>query len=140
MIKVSDIETVEFQGVSLDDFLYDIQKEIEIKNYKVLKISNIDNIKERIGMKKGLKMEFRYYKIIEFCNLFSCAEMAMADFRAGAFLPQRYAIYQPLNDNSLYVSYLKPTAVARLFESERMMKTAKIMQEEMEDVLAALED
>ncbi len=136
----SDIVTVEFDGIDIDELVGDIVKEIEMANYKLLKISHIDNIKERIGMKKGLKMEFRYYKIIEFCNLFTCGEMVMADFRAGVFVPQRYAVYQPLDENTIYVSYLKPTAIAKFFGSSRMMKVSEEIEEVMDGILASLED
>ena len=140
MIEKADIETREFKSRDFEDIIFDLTKELELKNYKITKISNIGKIKERTGMKKDLTVTFQYYKIVEFCNLFTCSEIIMSDFRAGAFMPQRFAVYQPLNKESIFVSFLKPTSIARLFDSERMMKTSLTVEKDMDDVLSALKD
>ena len=136
----SDIVTHEFDEYEFDDLLDSLVKEIELANYRIVKIASVDNIKERVGIVKDLKIAYTYYKIIEFCNLFTCSEMAAADGRAGVFLPQRFALYKPVDETTIYLSYLKPSAVARFFGSDRMMKTAKKLDEEMNDVIEAVEE
>lgn len=136
----SDIETVEFEDKDFDDLLDDLLKEIEFKNYRIFKIANVDNIKERIGVIENLKIAYTHYKIVEFCNLFTCNAMVTADPRAGVFLPQRFAVYQPTGEKTIYVSYLKPTAIARFLGSEEMMKVAKTIDKDMSDVAAAIEE
>lgn len=135
----SDIVTTEFEKVDFDDLMDILTKEIELKNYRIIRVINIDNVKTRKNLVKDLVVGFVHYKIIEFCNLFSCNEIVSADLRAGVFMPQRFAVYQPLNDKSVYVSYLKPTAFAGLFESKRMLKTAIRLDKEMRDVVEASE-
>lgn len=136
----SDIVTHEFEDSEFDDLLDDLVKEIELANYRVLKVAHVDNIKERLDIVRDLKVVYSHYKIIEFCNLFTCSEMAAADGRAGVFLPQRFALYKYVDEETIYLSYLKPTAVARFLDSKEMMKTAKKLDEEMNDVIKAVED
>ena len=136
----SAIVTVEFEDEEFQDLLDDLLKEIELQNYKVLKVANVDNIKERTGIAKDINIVYQYYKIVEFCNLFTCSEMASADARAGVFLPQRFAMYQRLDEDTIYVSYLRPTAIAELLDSGQMMVAARQIEREMNDIIEAVED
>ncbi len=131
----SDIVTTRFQDVGFDELLEDLTKEVEFKNYLITRIVNVDNIKERQKLVKDIKIGFTRYKILEFCNLMNCNEVVSSDLRAGVFMPVRFAVYQPLGENAVYVSYLKPTALARLFGSKRMIKATKQLEEDMSDVV-----
>ncbi len=136
----SAIVTIEFEEVEFEDLLDSLIKEIELKNYRVLKVANVDNIKDRVGLTKDLEIVYSHYKIIEFCNLFTCSAMTVADSRAGVFLPQRFALYKRVDETLIELSYLKPTAVAKFFGSKEMMKTAIILDTEMNDVISAIEE
>jgi len=130
-----DIVTVKLDGESFDDFMEDIKKEIQLKNYRVVKVINVDNIKMRRNLVNNLEIGFKSYKIIEICNLFTCNEIISADLRAGVFMPQRLALYERLDVPGVFVSYLKPTAVARLFTSKKMMVAAGKMEKDIEEIL-----
>jgi len=134
----NDIVTGKFESESFEDFMEDITKEIQLKNYRIVKIINVDNIKMRRNLVSDLEIGFKNYKVIEFCNLFICNEMISADLRAGVFMPQKFAVYERLDGKDVFVSYLKPTAVARLFGSKKMMKAAGKMENDMKEILEAV--
>jgi uncharacterized protein (DUF302 family) len=134
-----DIVTVRLTGESFEEVMEDLEKEIQLKNYRVVKIVNVDNIKMRTNLVKDLKIGFKKYKIIEICNLFTCNDIISADLRAGVFMPQRFAVYERLDVEDIFVSYLKPTAVARLFTSKQMNKAAERMEKDMEEIVDALD-
>ncbi len=133
----SDIVTRSFDDDDFSDTLDIFIKEIQNKNYRVVKIVNVDNVKNRTNLVKDLKVGFDRYKIIEICNLFSCNEIISADLRAGVFMPQRFAMYQRLNDKKVYISYLKPTSFARLFGSGTMLEVAGRIER---DIVAILDE
>lgn len=132
-----DIITYIFKEADFSDIIENLVKESQLKNYRITKIVNVDNIKERIGVIDKLRIEFQHYKIIEICNLMNCNEVVSSDLRAGVFMPVRLAVYQPNNENAIHVSYLKPTAFAALFQSKAMMKVAKQLERDLDDMAKA---
>ncbi|MEE8483196.1 MAG: hypothetical protein V3S46_01255, partial [Nitrospinota bacterium] len=68
-IDRSDIITQEFEEADFEEFIFDLQKEIQLMNYRVTRVMNIDHIKDLRPMIKGLKIAFYDYKIVEFCNI-----------------------------------------------------------------------
>lgn len=133
-----DIVTREFPSRELDGLVDDLVAELEFHNYRVTRINSIDNVLEQIERGLSTSMTFRYYKIVEFCNLNSCAELISSDLLAGVFMPVRFIVYQRRETPSAYVSYLKPTAFARLFESASLQQVAAILEKDMRDVMAEL--
>ncbi len=132
----SDIVTLSFQDVGFDEFLADLVKATQVANYRVVKIVNVDNIHMRKNLDPNLKIGFKHYKIVEICNLMNCNEIISSDLRAGVFMPVRFCVYQPNKSDEVFVSYLKPLAVARLFESKRMTKAAKGVENDMAEIIA----
>ncbi len=135
----SDIVTVSFKDVKFDELLENLVKAAQLKNYRITKIVSVDNIKERKNLVKDLRIGFKHYKIVEICNLFKCNDLISSDLRAGVFMPVRFAVYQKAGGKTVDVSYLKPTAFARLFGSERMAKVAGQLERDMKDVVSAAE-
>ena len=90
-----------------------------------------------IQKERGLsaKMRFKHYKIIEFCNLNSCAEMMSSDMRSGVFMPVKFIAYQGVNDSKAHVSYLRATSFAALFSAKGVMDVAIDLEKDMDDVL-----
>lgn len=121
--------------MNFDVLLEDLVIEIKTRNYRVTRIYDIDNIYDRQQEGIDVTIGFRRYKIIEFCNLNSCSELISADLLAGVFMPVRFVLYQTKDDAGIHVAFLKPTAFARLFDSEPLMKVAAKLNEDMADVL-----
>ncbi len=132
-----DIVTHVIQKYDFGEIIENIIKEAQLKNYRIVKIVNVDNIKERAALVDKLSIGFQHYKIIEICNLMNCNEVVSSDLRAGVFMPVRLAVYQPKNKNTIHISYLKPTAFAVLFKSRAMMKVAKQLERDLDDVAKA---
>jgi uncharacterized protein (DUF302 family) len=84
------------------------------------------------------KMRFTHYKIVEFSNLNSCAEMLSADVLSGVFMPVRFIAYQGVDDQKAYVSFLRPTRFAALFSATGVMDVAVGLEKDMSDVLEEL--
>lgn len=133
----SDIVTATFPDLEFDELLDNLVKGAQLQNYRVTKIVNVDNIWMRKNMRKDLKIGFKKYKIVEICNLFNCNDVISADLRAGVFMPVRFAVYQRAENEPARVSYLKPTAFARLFGSKRMEEAAVQLGKDMESVVEA---
>ena len=131
----SDIVTVSFPDIEFSELLDNLVKETQLKNYRVTKIVNVDNIGMRENLVKDLKIGFKHYKIVEICNLFNCNDLISADLRAGVFMPVRFAVYQASAKEPVRVSYLKPTAFASLFDSKKMMETANKLGKDMEAII-----
>lgn len=131
----SDIVTLSFGDVGFDEFLSDLIQAAQVTNYRVTKIVNVDNIHMRKNLDKNLKIGFKHYKIVEICNLMNCNEIISSDLRAGVFMPVRFSVYQPSNNSAVYVSYLKPVAIANLFGSKRMLEAAKEIEKNMEQII-----
>ncbi len=124
-----------FKNVQFDDLLSDLIKEIELRNYLITRVSHIDN-----GWKRGTQnFRFRKYKIIEFCNLESCAKMISLDFDMGFFLPSRFLVYQELDSTNVIVSYQKTTVVARLFDSPELLEYTTRLEEDIYHVLEEID-
>ena len=83
MEVAQDIVKKVFMGKNFKDLLDDLIKEIEVRNYLIKCISNIDNIHKRYSQGIDTDIDFQHYKIIEFCNLESCSGLISSNFLAG---------------------------------------------------------
>jgi uncharacterized protein (DUF302 family) len=130
-----DIVTKSFEVEDFGDLLNDLISEIEVRNYRVTRINHIDNVLDQKERGLSTKMSFKHYKIVEFCNLNSCAEMVSSDVLAGVFMPVKFIAYQGVNDQKVYVSFLRPTSFAALFSARGVMNIAVDLEKDMDDVL-----
>ena len=130
-----DIVTRTFESESFDSLLDDLAREIEFRNYRVTRIYDIDNIFEQPERGIGSTITFEHYKIVEFCNLGSCAELISQDLRAGVFMPVRFAVYRKAGAADASISFLRPSAFARRFDSPRLAALANDLERDMTDVL-----
>ena len=130
-----DIVKKIFTGINFKDILNDLIKEIEMRNYMITRISNIDNILDRSNSGTGTDVKFRYYKIVEFCNLESCSQIISSNLLAGVFMPVKFVVYQQAGEDQIFISFLRPTAFASLFNSKKMIRIAKILEQDMHEVL-----
>lgn len=131
----SDIVTVSFPDIEFSELLDNLVKETQLKNYRITKIVNVDNIGMRENLVKDLKIGFKHYKIVEICNLFNCNDLISADLRAGVFMPVRFAVYQASAKEPVRVSYLKPTAFASLFGSKKIDEVAALLESDMKAII-----
>ena len=134
-----DIVDREFPDIGFDVLLDDLLTELKARNYRVTRINHIDNIYDRVEAGIDVSVEFKRYKIVEFCNLNSCSELISADLQAGVFMPVKFIVYQKLDDLVSHVAFLKPTAFARLFESEELTEVAVQLENDMNHVLEELD-
>lgn len=130
-----DIVTRTFESESFDSLLDDLAKEIEVRNYRVTRIYDIDNIFEQPERGIGATISFERYKIVELCNLGSCAELISQDLRAGVFMPVRFVVYRKAGAADASISFLKPSAFARQFDSPRLAELATDLERDMTDAL-----
>ena len=135
-----DIVTKSFEAEDFDELLSDLVSEIEVRNYRITRINHIDNVLDQEERGLSSKMRFKHYKIIEFCNLNSCAEMMSSDMLAGVFMPVRFIAYQGVNDRNVKVSFLRPTSFAALFDAKGVRDIAVDLEKDMNDVLQELSD
>jgi uncharacterized protein (DUF302 family) len=133
-----DVVTQSYDVDDFDDLLNDLISEIEVRNYRVTRINHIDNVLDQKERGLSTKMRFKHYKIVEFCNLNSCAEMLSADFLSGVFMPVKFIVYQGVDDQKAYVSFLRPTRFAVLFSANGIMDVAVGLEKDMNDVLDEL--
>jgi len=47
----------------------------------------------------------------------------------------KFIVYQPVAEKKIYISFLKPTAFAHIFNSKKMIQIAKILEQDMYEVL-----
>lgn len=133
-----DIVTKSFEIENFDDLLNDLITEIEIQNYRVTRIYDIDNVLDQTERGLSTSISFSHYKIVEFCNLNSCAEMLTSDPLAGVFMPVKFVAYQLVDNPKPRVSFLRPTSFARLFSSKGVMDIAEKLEEDMNNVLEGI--
>ena len=133
-----DIVDRTYQTENFSELLNDLITEIEARNNRITRINNIDNIYQRQVAGIDVSIGFKHYKIVEFCNLNSCSELISADLRAGVFMPLRFIIYQDLKESVSHISFLKPTAFAKLFQSEELNLVARQLEQDMLSVLDEL--
>ena len=133
-----DIVTRTFEYESFDELLDDLAREIEVRNYRVTRIYDIDNIFEQPERGIDATITFERYKIVEFCNLGSCAELISQDLRAGVFMPVRFVVYRKAGTSDVSISFLKPSAFARRFDSPRLGALATDLERDMTDVVDEL--
>ena len=125
----------EFSRIEFDDVLEYLIEEVKARNYLITRINNIDNIHNRTVGDTGSNVKFKFYKIVEFCNLDSCSQLISSNLLAGVFMPVKYIVYQPHNEEKVFVSFLKPTSFANIFYSKRLIGIAKKLEKDMYDVL-----
>jgi len=130
-----DIVTRKFSGMNFDEVLEYLIHEIKARNYLITRINNIDNIHERPNGDAVKNIKFKLYKIVEFCNLDSCSQLISTDLTAGVFMPVKFAVYQSDKQKQIFISFLKPTAFASIFNSESMMSIAERLEEDMYEIL-----
>ena len=104
-----DIVTRNFSGMSFDEVLEYLIHEVKDRNYLITRINNIDNIHERLNGNAVKKLKFKFYKIVEFCNLESCSQLISTDLKAGVFMPVKFAVYQSDYHETIFISFIKPT-------------------------------
>lgn len=134
-----DIVRKAYQAKNFDELLEDLVQEVELRNYRITRINNIDNIHDRRKLLGRIKTGFRHYKIVEFCNLNSCSELISSNLLAGVFMPVRFIVYQRPDESQIYIAFLKPTAFARLFDSESLTRVALELERDMNDVLEEID-
>ena len=130
-----DIVTRTFEPDSFDSLLEDLTKEIEVHNYRITRIYDIDNIFDQTERAVSYDIPFERYKIVEFCNLGSCVELISKELLAGVFMPLRFIVYQEEGANLASISFLKPSAFARPFNSPSLSEVATVLEGDMTDVL-----
>jgi len=130
-----DIVIKEFSGFLFDEVFEYLIEEIKAKNYLITRINNIDNIHERLIKNSVSNVSFKFYKIVEFCNLESCSQLISSNLLAGVFMPVKYIVYQPQDEEKVFVSFLKPTSFASIFYSKKLTGIAKILEKDMYEVL-----
>lgn len=133
-----DIVTRSFEVDDFDDLLNDLITEIEIRNYVITRIYHIDNVLDQEERGLSAKMNFTHYKIVEFCNLNSCAELLSSDRLAGVFMPVKFIAFQDKGARNSSVSFLRPTSFAEIFGSKRVMDVALRLEKDMQDVLEGI--
>jgi uncharacterized protein (DUF302 family) len=133
-----DIVTRTFESESFELLLDDLTREIEFRNYRVTRIYDIDNIFEQPERGIDATITFERYKIVEFCNLGSCAELISQDLRAGVFMPVRFVVYRKAGASDVSISFLKPSAFARQFDSPPLAEMAALLEGDMTEVLDEL--
>ncbi len=134
-----DVISRQFDVDDFDEFLDDLVVEIELRNYRVTRIYDIDNVLEQEERGLSETVTFTRYKIVEFCNLNSCAQMMSADPSAGVFMPVKFIAYQKKTDASVHAAFLRPTRFAALFTSAGVMEIADGLEKDMQDVLDELD-
>ena len=69
-------EILQYRSYFIDpeELLDDLLGELKFRNYSVTRVNNIDNVFQRDNTPAG-SLNFKYYKIIEFCNLESCSHI-----------------------------------------------------------------
>ena len=130
-----DIVTRHFSGMNFDEVLEYMIQEVKARNYIITRINNIDNIHVRLNGDAAKKLKFKFYKIVEFCNLESCSQLISTALTAGVFMPVKFAVYQADKKEQVFISFLKPTAFASIFNSDGMKRIAEILEKEMYEIL-----
>ena len=130
-----DIVTRHFSGMNFDEVREYLIQEVKARNYIITRINNIDNIHDRLNEDAVKKLKFKFYKIVEFCNLESCSQLISNDLTAGVFMPVKFAVYQADNKGQVIISFLKPTAFASIFNSDGMKRIAEILEKDMYEIL-----
>ena len=130
-----DIVTKQFSGIEFDEVLEYLIEEVKARNYLITRINNIDNIHERLNENTASEVRFKFYKIVEFCNLESCSQLISSNLLAGVFMPVKYIVFQPQNEENIFISFLKPTSFASIFYSKRLIGIAEILEKDMYEVL-----
>ena len=130
-----DIVDRQYLSENFDELLDDLVREIKAHNNRITRINHIDNIYDRLEAGIDVTISFKRYKIVEFCNLNNCSELISADPRAGVFMPVSFVVYQKIEEATVHIGFLKPTAFARLFDSIPLMQVATRIEEGMVDVL-----
>lgn len=136
-----DIVEKQFKNLDFNEFIDDLSREIRQRNYRITRINNIDNIHDRKTLVGQPEVRFLHYKIIEFCNLNSCAELISAELLAGVFMPVRFSVYQPSASQQISAAFLRPTAFAGLFNTTAspLLKVAKELEKDMLEILDELD-
>ena len=135
MVIDEDVVTKSYDADDFDALVDDLISEIEVRNYRVTRINHIDNVLDQKERGLSTKMRFKHYKIVEFCNLNSCAQMMSAELLSGVFMPVKFIAYQGVEDDRAYVSFLRPTRFAVLFSATGVMDVAIDLEKDMDDVL-----
>ena len=130
-----DIVTKQFSGIEFDEVLEYLIEEVKARNYLITRINNIDNIHERLNENTAGEVRFKFYKIVEFCNLESCSQLISTDLKAGVFMPVKFAVYQSDNQEQVFISFLKPTAFSSIFNSVGMTIIAEKLEKDMYEIL-----
>jgi len=133
-----DVVTRAYQA-DFAELLTDLVAEIEIRNYRVTRINHIDNVLTQKERGLSGQMSFRHYKIVEFCNLNSCAQMMSSHPLSGLFMPVRFIAYQGVDEPSPKLSFLRPTRFAAHYDSPGVMEIAASLEQDMNEVLTELD-
>ena len=129
-----DVVEAVVDSVSPEDVLDDLVGELKVRNYRISRINSIDNIFER-EESSSFSFSFKFYKIVEFCNLNSCSELISADLLSGVFMPVRFLVFQKKEESNVHLAFLKPTVFAGLFDSKEMEKIAVQLEIDMRNIL-----
>ena len=129
-----DVVEAVVDSVSPEDVLDDLLGELKVRNYRISRINSIDNIFDS-EESSSFSFSFKFYKIVEFCNVNSCSKLISEDLLSGVCMPLRFLVFQKQQESTVHLVFLKPTVFAGLFDSKEMKKIAEQIEIDMRNIL-----
>ena len=66
-------------------------------------------------------------------------DLIASELLAGVFMPLRFIVYRRAGAGADHISFLRPTAFARPFDSAKLTEVATALERDMNDVLEELD-
>lgn len=108
---------------------------IRARNYFLTGITNVDEGMSKRAELMKVPFDFAHYKVIGYCALTIGVQALQQDPNIGAFMPCRFAVYQPKNQEAVTIVSLRPTYMSRVF---RNLEVQRLAQQVEADTIAIL--
>lgn len=121
-----------------DEVMEWLKDAIRGRNYFLTGITNVDEGMSKRAELMKVPFDFAHYKVVGYCTLTIGVQALQQDPNIGAFMPCRFAVYQPKNQEIVTIVSLRPTYMSRVFKSPEVHRLAQLVEADTIQILKAV--
>jgi uncharacterized protein (DUF302 family) len=121
-----------------DEVLEWLKDAIRGRNYFLTGITNVDEGMSKRAELMKVPFGFAHYKVLGYCSLSIGVQALLHEPNLGAFMPCRFAVYQPKNQDIVTIVSLRPTYMSRVFKNPEVHRLAQLVEADTVQILRAV--
>jgi uncharacterized protein (DUF302 family) len=135
--QTEDLLILKIPG-KFDEVMEWLKDAIRGRNYFLTGVTHVDEGMSKRAELMKVPFDFAHYKVVGYCTLTIGVQALQQDPHIGAFMPCRFAVYQPKNQDLVTIVSLRPTYMSRVFRSAEVRRLAQLVETDTIQILKAV--